>query len=422
MKILIVGGGGREHALAWKIAQSPRAEKVFAAPGNAGIARHAECVEIGAEDVRALLKFARQNSIDLTVVGPEAPLVAGIVDLFQENGLRIFGPSQRAAELEGSKEFAKRIMRRHAIPTAEFEVLDTAERAKAHVESAAPPMVVKADGLCAGKGVFVCRTREEGMAAVHSIMLEREFGNAGNRVIVEQCLFGQEASVLAFVDGHTVAPLPAAQDHKAIGDGDTGPNTGGMGAYSPTKFVHPRLEAQIEREVLIPTVHAMNREERPYSGILYAGLMLTTEGPKVLEFNCRFGDPEAQPILARMKTDLVAVLEAVVDKRLEELEPLEWDPRPAVCVVIASGGYPGSYTKGFPITGLEEAEALKDVCVFHAGTARRGSSVVTNGGRVLGVTALGATLREAIDRCYQAVGKIHFQGAYCRRDIAAKAL
>ena len=422
MRILIIGGGGREHALAWKLGQSPRVKKIYVAPGNAGIAQHAECVEIDVEDVEALLKFGKEQSIDLTVVGPEAPLMKDVVGIFRENGLRVFGPVRRGAELEGSKEFAKRIMRRHAIPTAEFEVFDAAERAKAHLETCSLPVVVKADGLCAGKGVIVCQTREQALDAVQSIMLEKEFGDAGNRLIVEECLFGQEASVLAFVDGNTVAPLPAVQDHKAIGEGDTGPNTGGMGAYSPTKFVHARLEAQIEREVLIPTVHAMNRENRPYSGVLYAGLMLTSEGPKVLEYNCRFGDPEAQPLLMRMKTDLADVLEAVVDQRLEELGPIEWDPRPAVCVVLASGGYPGSYTKGFPISGLEAAEAMEDVVVFHAGTARRGSSIVTNGGRVLGVTALGSDLRNAIDRCYEAVGKIHFEGAYCRKDIAAKAL
>jgi len=422
MKILIVGGGGREHALAWKMAQSPLAEKVYAAPGNAGIEQHAECVDIGAEDLPALLRFAKGQSIDLTVVGPEAPLVEGIVDLFQENGLAIFGPNRRAAEIEGSKAFTKRLMRQHAIPSADFEVFDTPERAKAYVESVKIPVVVKADGLAAGKGVMVCHERQEVLDAIDSIMLRRDFGAAGDRVVFEEFLTGVEASVLMLVDGSTIAPLPAAQDHKPIGEGDTGPNTGGMGAYSPTKFVHQRLEAQIEREVLIPTVHALNRDARPYSGVLYAGLMLSDEGSKVLEYNCRFGDPETQPILMRMKSDLVEVLQAVVEQRLDKLDPLEWDPRPAVCVVIASGGYPGPYTKGFPITGIEEANAMEDVCVFHAGTARRGSSVVTAGGRVLGVTAMGSNLQAAIDLCYAAVEKIRFEGAYYRKDIAAKAL
>lgn len=422
MKILVVGGGGREHALVWKIAQSPRVQEIYCAPGNAGIQEHAQCVEIEAEDISGLLLFAKKNEIDLTVVGPEAPLVAGIVDLFQEAGLKIFGPTKRAAELEGSKDYSKRLMRRHAIPTADFNAFDNLERARGFLETSTFPTVVKADGLAAGKGVIICHTREEAFEAVKAIMQERAFGNAGNRVVIEEFMTGQEASVLMFVDRNTISPMPAAQDHKPIGEGDTGPNTGGMGAYSPTRFVHKRLEAQIEREILIPIVHAMNREDRPYSGVLYAGLMLTGEGAKVLEFNCRFGDPETQPLLMRMKSDIVDILLAVAEQKLEEVPPVEWDDRPAVCVVLASGGYPGSYTKGYPITGLKEANAVEGVVVFHAGTRMRGSSVITSGGRVLGVTALGDTLEQAIARCYEAVGKINFEGVTFRSDIAAKAI
>jgi phosphoribosylamine--glycine ligase len=422
MKILVVGGGGREHALVWKIAQSPRVQDIYCAPGNAGMQGLAECVEIDSEDVSGLLNFAKKKEIDLTVVGPEAPLVAGIVDRFQEAGLKVFGPTKKAAELEGSKDYSKRVMRRHAIPTADFNVFDSLERANGFLDTSKLPIVVKADGLAAGKGVIICHTREEASEAVRVIMQERAFGDAGNRVVIEEFMTGQEASVLMFVDRNTISPMPAAQDHKPIGEGDTGPNTGGMGAYSPTKIVHKRLDAQIEREILIPIVHAMNREDRPYSGVLYAGLMLTNEGAKVLEFNCRFGDPETQPLLMRMKSDIVDILEAVAVQKLEDVPPIEWDDRPAVCVVLASGGYPNSYAKGYPITGLEEANAMEDVVVFHAGTRMRGSNVITSGGRVLGVTALGDTLEHAITRCYEAVGKIHFEGMTFRSDIAAKAL
>lgn len=422
MKILVIGGGGREHALVWKIAQSPRVAKLYAAPGNAGMARHAECVEINAENSQALLQFAKEKQIDLTVVGPEGPLVGGIVDLFQSQGLRVFGPTQRAAQLEGSKSFAKALMRKHAIPTGEFQIFDNPERAKAQIETLTLPLVIKADGLAAGKGVQVCRTKEEAFAAIDANLREKRFGAAGDRIVMEQYLPGQEVSVLMFVDGNTIAALPAAQDHKTIGEGDAGPNTGGMGAYCPTPFLHRRLEAQIEREILVPIVHAMNQEERPYCGILYTGLMITREGAKVLEFNCRFGDPETQPILVRMKTDLVDILDAVVDRKLDKLPPIEWDSRAAVCVVMASGGYPGSYSKGFPIQGLEEAEAIQDVFVFHAGTEQRGASVVTSGGRVLGVTALGEGLRAARARAYEAVNRIQFEAHYFRKDIGAKAL
>jgi len=421
MKVLIVGGGGREHALAWKIAQSPKVTKLFCAPGNAGIAQVAECVNIPADEVQALLKFARREKIDLTVVGPEAPLVAGIADRFEANGLPIFGPSRRAAELEGSKVFAKQIMRKHAIPTAHYDVFETVDAAEEHVRKAPLPLVVKADGLAAGKGVMVCNTRQEAMHAITLIMKERVFGDAGNLVVVEDCLVGEEASILALTDGRAIVPLPSSQDHKRIRDNDEGPNTGGMGAYSPAPVITPEQYARIEREILIPIVHAMNADDRRYKGVVYAGLMMTDDGPRVLEFNVRFGDPETQPILARLKGDIVPVLTAIAEGNLQKAD-LEWDPRPAVCVVMASAGYPGRYEKGKPITGLDAAAALGDVVVFHAGTALKDGQVVTAGGRVLGVTALGDDIAAAIARAYEAVRLIHFEGAQYRSDIGARAL
>ncbi|MBM4040716.1 MAG: phosphoribosylamine--glycine ligase [Planctomycetes bacterium] len=421
MRVLLVGGGGREHALAWKIAQSPLVSKLYCAPGNAGIAGVAECVDIPAEEVQALLKFARREKIDLTVVGPEAPLAAGIVDRFEHSGLAIFGPSQRAAELEGSKVFAKHILRKHAIPTARYDVFETVDAAEEHVRKASFPLVIKADGLAAGKGVSVCHRREEAMDAIARMMKERVFGDAGNRVVVEECLFGEEASILALTDGRTIVPLPSSQDHKRVNDGDKGPNTGGMGAYSPAPVITPEQGARIEREIIIPIVHAMNAEERRYKGVVYAGVMMTDDGPRVLEFNVRFGDPETQPILARLKGDLVPVLKAIAEGNLQKAD-LAWDPRPAVCVVMASGGYPGHYEKGKVIAGIDAAAALGDVVVFHAGTALKDGKVVTAGGRVLGVTALGADIRAAIARAYDAVKLIRFEGAHYRTDIGARAL
>jgi len=421
MKILVVGGGGREHALVWKIAQSPLVDTVYCAPGNAGIAQLAECVDIAADDVLQLRRFARENSIDLTVVGPEAPLVRGLVDSFRVAGLRAFGPTQQAAKLEGSKVFAKQLMRRHGIPTADFRVFNATDRARAYLDMVGAPVVVKADGLAAGKGVIVCQTLEEAHEAVTSIMVRKDFGAAGDQVIIEQCLRGEEASMIAFTDGRTIAVMPSSQDHKAAYDGDTGPNTGGMGAYSPAPVITDELAAQVEREVLVQTVHAMNREDKPYHSALYAGIMVTDNGPQVLEFNCRLGDPETQPLLMRMKSDLVEVLLATLDETLEDME-IEWDERPAVCVVMASGGYPGSYQKGFPIHGLDEVAKMEDVVVFHAGTALDEGRVVTNGGRVLGVTARGDTIQEAQDLAYEAVAKIHFQGARYRSDIGQKAV
>ena len=422
MKILVVGQGGREHALCWKLAQSPLVTEVYCAPGNAGTAAEATNVDIAATDIERLVKFASSERIDLTVVGPEAPLVAGIVDAFQEAGLRIFGPTAAAAQLEGSKVFAKRLMNQANIPTADFHVFEEAEGARNFVEERSEkPLVVKADGLAAGKGVFVCNSRAEALEAINRLMVERAFGPAGDRIVIEECLEGQEVSILAVVQGKTIIPLASSQDHKPAYDGDTGPNTGGMGAYSPTPLITPELMDEIVERILVPAVHTLGRTGREFCGLLYAGLIITAQGPKVLEFNVRFGDPEAEPVLMRLKSDLAEVLSAAVDGRLKEVPLLEWDPRPAVCVVMASEGYPGPYEKGRPIRGLEEAARLEDVMVFHAGTARHGDQVVTDGGRVLAVTALGKNIADAKFRAYQAVKLIRWDGAWCRKDISDKA-
>ncbi|MCD6404344.1 MAG: phosphoribosylamine--glycine ligase [Planctomycetes bacterium] len=421
MKVLVVGGGGREHALVWKIARSPLVSKVYSAPGNAGIAEEAEAIDIAAGDVASLLGFAKDSGIDLTVVGPEVPLVAGIVDKFQEEGLKIFGPRQHAANLEGSKAYSKMLMKSAGIPTARFKILSDLSAAKDYAEVTGAPIVIKASGLAAGKGVYVCKTIEEAHEAIDVVMKERIFGTAGDSVIIEECLTGEEASILAFVDGHAIFSLESSQDHKRAFDGDKGPNTGGMGAYSPAPVVTDRVMRQVERDVLVPVAYASNRNGCPYRGILYAGLMITEEGPSVLEFNVRFGDPETQPILMRMKSDIMEPILAVIDGSLADVA-IEWDERPAVCVVMASGGYPGKYEKGKEITGIEEAEALGDVKVFHAGTALAGDKLVTNGGRVLGVTALGDTIAAAKERAYEAVGRIHFDGAHFRSDIADRAI
>jgi len=423
MNILIVGGGGREHALAWKIAQSPRAERVFVAPGNAGTAADAENVPIPADDFSALIKFAQQHDVALTVVGPEAPLAMGIVDAFDQAGLRAFGPGKAAAELEASKVFCKNLLRSADVPTAEYQTFDNpADALKFLKDREDVPIVVKADGLAAGKGVIVCSGRDEALRAVDMITRQRVFGEAGNRLVIEERLHGQEASVLAVTDSRTIVTLQPAQDHKPAHDGDTGPNTGGMGAYCPAPLVDDQMLHWIEQHVLVPTVHAMRRARRAFSGVLYAGLMITNQGPKVLEYNARFGDPECQPLLMRLKTDLVDLLEAAVDGRLDQIEPLDWDPRPAVCVVMASEGYPGSYTKGHPIRGLEDAQKLPDTKIFHAGTATADGRVVTAGGRVLGVTALGTNIAHAKLGAYRAVKCIRWPGAWCRKDISDKAL
>jgi phosphoribosylamine--glycine ligase len=423
MKVLIVGGGGREHALAWKIAQSPRVARIFVAPGNAGTAEESksENVAISDIDVPAILKFAIQNAVDLAVIGPEAPLALGVVDALSEAKIRTFGPGKAAAELEASKVFCKNLLRHADVPTADFRTFRDAASAAAYLkEREEAPLVVKADGLAAGKGVIVCDNRAEALEAVDRIATE--FGKASQQLVVEERLVGQEASVLAITDGRTIITLPPAQDHKAAYDGDRGPNTGGMGAYSPAPLVTPELMRIVEERVLVPTVHQMKRSRRPFRGVLYAGLMVNKQGVKVLEYNVRFGDPECQPLLMRLRSDLVDLLEATIDGRLEEIAPLEWDPRPAVCVVMASEGYPGDYRKGLPIRGLEQAAEVPDVKVFHAGTAVKDGQIVTSGGRVLGVTGLGSSIAQAKLQAYTAVKRIRWDGAWCRKDISDKAL
>lgn len=423
MNVLIIGNGGREHALAWKIAQSPRADRVFVAPGNAGTAADAENVDIPASDFAKLIKFAQENKVGLTVVGPEAPLTAGIADAFSDAKLRVFGPGKAAAELEGSKVFCKNLLRHADVPTADYRVFRSAERAVTFLrEREDVPVVVKADGLAAGKGVMVCSGRNEALDAVDRIARAKEFGAAGDQIVIEERLDGQEASVLAVSDGQTIVTLPPCQDHKRAFDGDTGPNTGGMGAYCPTPALDDAALRWVEEHVLVPTVHAMKRARRPFRGVLYAGLMLTNQGPKVLEYNVRFGDPECQPLLMRLKSDLLDLLEATVDGRLDAIEPLVWDPRPAVCVVMASEGYPGKYQTGRPIRGLEQAAKVPDVKVFHAGTATAAGQVITNGGRVLGVTALGSNVAAAKLQAYTAVKAIRWDGAWCRKDISDRAI
>ncbi len=421
MKVLVVGGGGREHALVWKIAQSPLVDTIYCAPGNPGIAALAECVDIGVTDLDALCDFAREQSVDLTVVGPEDPLSKGIVDRFEAAGLKVFGPSGAAAELEASKAFAKQLMAKYDIPTAEYGEFDTADAAIAYVQEKGAPIVVKADGLAAGKGVTVAHDVDTAVAAIRAAMDDKVFGDAGSKVIIEECLMGEEASILAFSDGKTVVAMVPSQDHKPVFDDDKGPNTGGMGAYSPAPVVTPELSAEIQRTVLQACVDGMAKEGVQYKGILYAGLMITSNGPKVIEYNCRFGDPETQVVLPRMKSDIVPAFLACCDGTLAELD-LEYDEGACVTVVMASGGYPGSYEKGKAITGMAEAEQDLGVTVFHAGTKRVGDDIVTNGGRVLGVTATGADIPSAIEKAYAGIDRVSFEGAHHRTDIGAKAL
>jgi len=421
MKILVVGGGGREHALVWKIVQSPKVSKVYCAPGNAGISEQATLVPIQANDLNGLLEFALKEKIDLTVVGPEDPLTRGIVDLFESKGLLIFGANKKAAEIEGSKAFAKEMMKKYRIPTGFYEIFDNRDEAVRYIRNQGAPIVVKADGLAAGKGVIVCKTVEEAIHSVDQIMVEKMFGNAGNRVVVEEYLVGEEASYIAFTDGKTILPLASSQDHKAILDGDQGPNTGGMGAYSPAPVVTDEVHEKIIEKILRPIIYGMGEEGRPYQGVLYAGLMIHEGHPKVLEFNARFGDPETQPALMRMKGDIVPILEACMQGTLSR-HKIEWDNRAAVCVVLASQGYPGDYEKGKIIEGLKEVSQMEKVFVFHAGTILKDGQVITNGGRVLGVTGLGEDISRAIERTYQAVKKISWEGVYYRTDIGQKAL
>jgi phosphoribosylamine--glycine ligase len=421
MKVLVVGGGGREHALVWKIVQSPKVSKVYCAPGNAGISEQATLVPLQASDLNGLLEFALKEKIDLTVVGPEDPLTRGIVDLFESKGLLIFGANAKAAEIEGSKAFAKEMMKKYRIPTAFYEIFDNRNEAVTYIRNQGAPIVVKADGLAAGKGVIVCKTVEEAIHSVDQIMVEKVFGGAGNRVVVEEYLVGEEASYIAFTDGKTILPLASSQDHKAILDSDQGPNTGGMGAYSPAPVVTDEVHEKIIEKILRPIIYGMGEEGRPYRGVLYAGLMIHEGHPKVLEFNARFGDPETQPVLMRMKGDIVPILEACMQGTLSR-HKIEWDNRASVCVVMASKGYPGSYEKGKVIEGLKEVSRMGGVSVFHAGTTLKDGQVITNGGRVLGVTGLGEDIPRAIERTYQAVKKISWEGVYYRTDIGQKAL
>lgn len=421
MKILVIGSGGREHALVWKIAQSPLVTKVYCAPGNPGIGELAENVAIKVDDLQGLLDFAKKQQIDLTVVGPELPLSLGIVDLFEDNGLKIFGARKNAAVIEASKAFSKDLMKKYHVPTAAYEVFTEIEPAIAFIDTLGLPIVVKADGLAAGKGVIIAQTREEAIETVTDMLSGNAFGNAGSRVVVEEFLRGEEASFLAFTDGKNIIPLASAQDHKPAYDGDKGPNTGGMGAYSPAPVVTPAIHEKVMEEVMRRTVDGMAAEGRTYKGVLYAGLMIDGGEIKTLEFNARFGDPECQPLLMRMKSDIVPVLLATANGDISAVS-LEWHDKAAVCVVMASGGYPGTYQKGDKITGLDKAASIEDLFVFHAGTAKKDGAYITNGGRVLGVTALGATVEKAISRAYDGVAAIKWNGVHYRTDIGNKAL
>ncbi len=421
LTVLVVGGGGREHALVWKLAQSPHAGKIFCAPGNAGIAKIAECVPLAAEDVKGLLAFAKKQRVDLTVVGPEVPLAAGIADVFRKARLAVFGPSRKAAMLETSKVFAKRLMKKYHVPTADFKVFEQSAKALAYLKKAAYPLVLKADGLAAGKGVVIAKSFEQAKAAVQDIMVKKVHGRAGKKLLIEECLSGPEVSVLALTDGKSIKLLPTAQDHKRVFDNDEGPNTGGMGAYSPAAILDEQGLERVQHEILEAMLRAMRLEKRPFNGVLYAGLMLTPDGPKVLEFNARFGDPETQVLLPRVQGDLLDILLACAKGKLADKQ-VTLSPEAAVCVVLAAKGYPGAYPKGQPIFGLEQAHRIPGVTVFHAGTSQENGTVKTAGGRVLGVTALGATLPDAIARAYQAADLISFEGVHFRRDIAAKAL
>ena len=417
MKILVVGSGGREHALCWKIAQSKKVDKIYCAPGNAGVAEVAECVAIGAMEFEKLADFAQEKEIDLTVIGMDDPLVGGVVDVFEERGLRIFGPRKNAAILEGSKAFSKDLMKKYNIPTAAYENFDDADKALAYLETASFPIVLKADGLALGKGVLICNTLEEAKEGVKSIMMDKAFGSAGNQMVIEEFMTGREVSVLSFVDGNTIKIMTSAQDHKRAMDGDQGLNTGGMGTFSPSPFYTEEIDAFCQKYIYQATVEAMKAEGREFKGIIFFGLMLTEKGPRVLEYNARFGDPETQVVLPRMKNDIVEVFEACVDGTLDQIE-LEFEDNAAVCVVLASAGYPLKYDKGLPIYGLDTFKDKDSYFVFHAGTKfNEEGTIVTNGGRVLGVTATGATLKEARANAYEATNWVTFDNKYCRSDI-----
>ena len=421
MKVLVIGSGGREHALIWKLRRSPKVGKLYCAPGNAGIGETAELVPIGVEEIEKLAAFAEKEKIDLTVVGPELPLTLGIADLFRQRGLRLFGPDREAARLEGSKAFAKELLQENRIPTAAFATFSDAALARKYLAGRRPPYVIKADGLAAGKGVLISATRDEAEAAVDDILVRRAFGAAGEQVVIEEFLDGEEASFMVLTDGENILPLASAQDHKRVFDGDRGPNTGGMGAYSPAPVVTAEVHRRIMEEILRPLLQGLRKRGIRYRGVLYVGLMIAADGPKVLEFNARFGDPECQPLMLRLKSDLVPLLEATIDGRLDRVKA-EWTEDAAVCVVMCAGGYPGTYEKGKEIRGLERLKDWKRGVVFHAGTMRREGRCFTSGGRVLGVTALGNTIQDAVLEVYQAAGQIEWDGVHYRKDIARRAL
>jgi len=421
MKVMVIGSGGREHALVWKLAQNPKIDRIYCAPGNGGIAEIAECVDIHTLDFKSLLDLVRYEWIELTLVGPEALLVRGIVDAFEKEGHLIFGPNSRAAQLEGSKVFAKDFMKRHGIPTTQYKVFSSYLHAQEYVRLKGAPLVIKADGLAAGKGVFVCRTTDEAIDALKSIMKDKLFGKAGEKVVIEDCLAGEEASFMVLTDGSTIVPLASSQDHKQVFDRDEGPNTGGMGAYSPTPLINETLQKEIMNTIIVPTVHGLQKEGIVYKGVLYAGLMITQNKPYVLEFNCRFGDPEAQVILSRLDGDLLEITKACAEEHLYDLS-VSWIDGASVCVILATQGYPGPYKKGEIIHGLETLKGRDDIVVFHSGTAISDGKLVTSGGRVLGVTGTGRDIKDAIDRTYEAVKQISWNGMHYRKDIGSKAL
>ena len=421
MKVMVIGEGGREHALAWKIARSPLVTRVYCAPGNAGTALLGQNIPLKATNLETLKEFALKEGIDLTVVGPELPLAMGIVDEFQEVGLKVFGPNRKTTELESSKVFAKEVMTAGRIPTAPYKVINTFNEAIEYIEQAEQALVVKADGLAGGKGVIVCSSKAEAIAAAKSLMVDKIFADAGNRLVIEERLWGEEVSFLCLTDGEDILPLATSQDHKQIFDGDQGPNTGGMGAYSPAPVVTPAMFDRIVEEIAEPTIKTMAQLGRSYQGVLYIGLMIDQEGPKVLEYNARFGDPETQPLMLRLESDLVPLLKATITGQLKDCQ-IHWKPQASVCVVMAAQGYPGPYEKGKEITGIETAEALEDIEIFHAGTITKEGKIFTNGGRVLGVTSLGGDIAQAIERAYEGVKKIFWDGAYYRADIGQKAL
>lgn len=419
MKILVVGGGGREHAIVWKIAQSPLANKIYCAPGNGGIASIAECVPIKAVDIDGIVKFSKENEIDLVVVAPDDPLVAGMVDALDAVGIRAFGPNKDAAVIEGSKSFAKRLMKKYGIPTAKYEVFDDSEHAAEYLRHQKYPVVIKADGLALGKGVIIAQDFDQANEAVSDIMLDKVFGAAGSKIVIEEFLSGHEVSVLAFTDGNTIVPMVSSQDHKRALDNDEGLNTGGMGTFSPSRIYTPEIAEYCMENIYKPTIRAMNAENRKFKGVIYFGLMITKDGPKILEYNARFGDPETQVVLPRLKNDIIQVFNAVIDEKLDGID-IKWDDNAAVCVVLASGGYPGKYVTGYEINGLLDAGYDANIAIFHAGSRLEGGNYYTAGGRVLGVTALEASLEEAIKKAYEGVSKISFQGMHYRKDIGKK--